>query len=116
MVSTSMVGRWPRWRWSLILLGLVVAGLSLFVFSGARSLRPGATASRVARPAPALRYTLALTLAPDTEWRFTPRALDLVVYLSPADKYPRLTRRLSQDQKGLDERTLLASQRPSEPW
>jgi FG-GAP-like repeat len=77
MVSTSMVGRWPRWRWSLILLGLVVAGLSLFAFSGARSLRPGAAASRVARPAPAPRYTLALTLAPDTEWRFTPRALDL---------------------------------------
>src|SRR2546422_9346612 len=38
------------------------------------------------------------------------------MYLSPADKYHRLTRRLSKGQKGLDERTLLASQRPSEPW
>jgi hypothetical protein len=39
-----------------------------------------------------------------------------VVYLSPADKYPRLTRRLSQEQKGLHERARMASQRPSEPW
>jgi hypothetical protein len=39
-----------------------------------------------------------------------------VVYLSPADKYHRLTRRLSQGQKGLDERALMASQRPSAPW
>ncbi len=39
-----------------------------------------------------------------------------VVYLLRADKYPRLTRRLSQGQKGLDERALMASQRPSEPW
>jgi hypothetical protein len=39
-----------------------------------------------------------------------------VVYLSPADKYHRLTRRLSQGQKSLDERALLASQWPSEPW
>jgi hypothetical protein len=38
------------------------------------------------------------------------------VYLSPADKYHRLTRRLSQGQKGLKERALMASQRPSEPW
>jgi hypothetical protein len=40
----------------------------------------------------------------------------LVVYLSPADKYHRLTRRLSKGQKVLQERALLASQRPSEPW
>ena len=33
-----------------------------------------------------------------------------------ADKYHRLTRRLSQEQKGLDERALIASQRPSHPW
>src|SRR4029450_5915231 len=31
---------------------------------------------------------------------------DGVVYLSPADKYHRLTRRLSKNQKGLDERAL----------
>jgi alpha-ketoglutarate-dependent taurine dioxygenase len=36
-----------------------------------------------------------------------------VVYLLAADKYPRLTRRLSQEQKGLDERARTASQRPS---
>ncbi len=40
----------------------------------------------------------------------------LVVYLSPADKYHRLIRRLSQGQKGLEERALMVSQRPSEPW
>ena len=38
------------------------------------------------------------------------------VYLSPADKYHRLTRRLSQGQKGLEERALRASQRPLHPW
>ena len=40
----------------------------------------------------------------------------LVVYLSPSDKYHRLTRRLSQGQKGLEERALMASQWSSEPW
>ena len=40
----------------------------------------------------------------------------LVVYLSPADKYHRLTRRLPQGQKGLKERAIMASQRPSPPW
>jgi CRISPR-associated protein GSU0053 (Cas_GSU0053) len=39
-----------------------------------------------------------------------------VVYLSSADKYHRLPRRLSKGQKGPDERALMASQRPSEPW
>ena len=39
-----------------------------------------------------------------------------VVYLSPADKSHRLTRRLSQEQKDLDKKALMASQRPSEPW
>src|SRR2546422_5031504 len=39
-----------------------------------------------------------------------------VVYLPTADKYRGLTRRPSKDQKGLDERTLLASQRPFHPW
>src|SRR5437870_3740308 len=39
----------------------------------------------------------------------TKRASCQVVYLSPADKYPRLTRRLSQDQKGIGERALMAS-------
>jgi hypothetical protein len=33
----------------------------------------------------------------------------MVVYLSPADKYPRLTRGLSKGQKGLDEKALMAS-------
>jgi hypothetical protein len=42
--------------------------------------------------------------------------LGRVVYLHPADKYHRLTHRLSQEQKGLDERALMASQRPSHPW
>ena len=44
------------------------------------------------------------------------RQLCEVVYLSPADKYHRFTRRLSKGQKVLQERALLASQRPSEPW
>jgi hypothetical protein len=34
---------------------------------------------------------------------------ETVVYLRPADKYPRLIRRPSQGQKGLDERALMAS-------
>jgi hypothetical protein len=34
---------------------------------------------------------------------------DQVVYLHTADKYPRLIRRPSQGQKGIDERTLMAS-------
>ena len=38
------------------------------------------------------------------------------VYLSPADKYPRLTRQRSQGQKGLDERAIMASQWLSDPW
>ena len=38
------------------------------------------------------------------------------VYLAAAAKYRRLTHRLSQEQKGLDERALMASQRPSPPW
>jgi hypothetical protein len=48
--------------------------------------------------------------------RYCDYAERTVVYLSPADKYHRLTRRLSQGQKGLDERALMASQRPSAPW
>jgi hypothetical protein len=39
-----------------------------------------------------------------------------VVYLNPAAKYDRLTRRPSQGQKGLDERAIVASQWPSPPW
>jgi hypothetical protein len=39
-----------------------------------------------------------------------------VVSLYAADKSPRLTCRLSQGQKGLDERALIAFQRSSEPW
>ena len=38
-----------------------------------------------------------------------------VVYLSPADKYHRLSRRPSQGQKGLEERALIASLQPSAP-
>src|SRR5215471_18689153 len=37
------------------------------------------------------------------------------VYLAAADKYRRLTHRLSQEQKGLDERALMVSQRLSAP-
>ncbi len=40
----------------------------------------------------------------------------LVVYLAAADKYRRLTQRLSQEQKGLDERVLMVSQWPSHLW
>ena len=36
-------------------------------------------------------------------------AFQQVVYLHPADKYPRLTHRPSQEQKGLYERALMAS-------
>ena len=58
-----------------------------------------------------LYLTVALALLGSaTFWAFG------VVYLSPADKYHRLTRRLSQEQKGLEERALMASQRPSHPW
>ena len=39
-----------------------------------------------------------------------------VVYPTTAAKYRRLTPRLSQEQKGLDERTRMASQWPSPPW
>jgi hypothetical protein len=38
------------------------------------------------------------------------------VYLHTADKYHRLARRPSQEQKGIDSRALMASQRPSHPW
>jgi len=38
-----------------------------------------------------------------------------VMYLPNADKYRRLTRRPSQEQKGLDERTLMAFQRLFHP-
>jgi hypothetical protein len=40
----------------------------------------------------------------------------MVVYLSPADNSPRLTRRLSQGLKVLDEWALMTSQQPSKPW
>ena len=43
------------------------------------------------------------------------RTLQRVVYLPSADKYDRLTRRLSQGQKGLEERALIASLQPSAP-
>src|SRR4030095_5202467 len=39
----------------------------------------------------------------------------MVAYLGAADKSPRLTCRLSQEQKGLDERALMAFQRSSAP-
>ena len=44
------------------------------------------------------------------------KSLNWAVYLPTADKYRRLTHRLSQDQTGLYERALVASQRPSAPW
>jgi hypothetical protein len=40
----------------------------------------------------------------------------LVVYLQRADKYHRLTHRLSQGQKGLDERAIMTSPWSSHPW
>ena len=40
---------------------------------------------------------------------------DGVAYLWAAAKYRRCTHRLSQEQKGLDERARMASQRPSHP-
>ena len=55
-------------------------------------------------------------LAIDVGYRTLAMAQRLVVYLSPADKSHRLTRRLSQGQKGLQERALMASQRPFHPW
>src|SRR6266567_7000168 len=42
--------------------------------------------------------------------------LTMVVYLPNADKDRGLTCRPSQGQKGRDERTLMASQRPFHPW
>jgi hypothetical protein len=39
-----------------------------------------------------------------------------VVYRTTADNSPRLTRRLSQGLKVLDEWALMTSQQPSEPW
>jgi hypothetical protein len=45
-----------------------------------------------------------------------PGLVERVVYLPNADKYHRLTRRPSQEQKGRDERAPMASQRPSHPW
>ena len=39
-----------------------------------------------------------------------------VVYLSPADKYHRLTHRPSQGQKGLDERAIMTSPWSAHPW
>ena len=38
------------------------------------------------------------------------------MYLSPADKYHRLTHRPSQGQKGLDERAIMTSPWSSHPW
>src|SRR5215470_14385506 len=40
----------------------------------------------------------------------------VVVYLPNADKYRGLTRRPPQGHTGLDERALMASQRPLHPW
>ena len=45
-----------------------------------------------------------------------PELLEMVVYLSPADKYHRLTHRPSQGQKGLDERAIMTSPWSSHPW
>ena len=39
-----------------------------------------------------------------------------VVSLHTADKYHRLTRRLSQDQKVLEGKAIMVSQQPSAPW
>ena len=42
--------------------------------------------------------------------------VELVVSLHTADKYHRLTRRPSQDQKGLEGKAIMVSQQPSAPW
>jgi putative transposase len=47
---------------------------------------------------------------------FSPTLFARVVYLQPADNSPRLTRRLSQGLKVLDEWALMTSQQPSAPW
>jgi len=41
---------------------------------------------------------------------------ETVVSLHTADKYHRLTRRLSQDQKVLEGKAIMVSQQPSAPW
>ena len=62
-----------------------------------------------------LRYVdFRLDTGPEAFDAFTPERW--VVYLHTADKYHRLTRRPSQDQKGLEERPIMVSQQPSAPW
>src|SRR5262249_4084281 len=52
-----------------------------------------------------------------TRWRpCTPAMAAGAVYLHPADKSHRRTRRPLQGQKGLDERALIASHWSSKPW
>jgi hypothetical protein len=84
MVYASIVGRWQQWRWFLIPLGLVVAGVSLFLFSPplarytqdlTRILSPPQEAPVVVPPLP--RYTQALTLGQGMEWRFAPLVIDV---------------------------------------
>jgi hypothetical protein len=65
-----------------------------------------------------VRFGTGLAIAPVLArwgWGIKTACVERVVYLPPADKYHRLTHRLSQEQKGLDERALMASQRPSHP-
>lgn len=71
-----IVGRWQRWRWCLALLGLVVAGASLLT-SCAPYARPEPTAGSARGGAPLPRYTKALTLGQDMEWRFAPLVVDV---------------------------------------
>jgi len=73
----------------------------------------GRFSGRVLRSGEHLVPEAALEALADQNIPFTVKG---VVYLSPADKYHRFTRRLSKGQKVLQERALLASQRPSEPW
>ncbi len=84
MVYASIVGRWQQWRWFLIPLGLVVAGVSLFLFSPplarytkalTRILSPPQEAPVVVPRLP--RYTQALTLGQGMEWRFAPLVIDV---------------------------------------
>jgi Rhodopirellula transposase DDE domain len=62
------------------------------------------------------RVPVRLAYDPPSHSKSNPIERCWVMCLHPADKYHRLTHRPSQGQKGLDERALMASQWPSEPW
>jgi len=53
---------------------------------------------------------------PQKKYLITLEDAERAVYLHPADKYCRLTHRLLQEQKGLDEWALMVSSWPSHLW